>query len=155
MPAKLWMFLWRLAQVSLPSEDVRHHRRMSASSCCSLSGALDSWRHSLIECTMSHCIWTLVNGDLLDHLIATTELNPKAWLFAMFDSLSHVQLMRLVVTLWAIWTARRKAIHEDIFQSPFQTHDFVIRYIKELDDLNNLKAPRTASYVVPPPHVNT
>lgn len=37
---------------------------------------------------MSRCIWTLVDGDLLDHIIATTEQDPKALLFAMFDSLS-------------------------------------------------------------------
>ena len=41
--------------------------------------------------------------------------------------------MRLVVTLWAIWHARRKAIHENIFQSPLSTHSFIERFIADLE----------------------
>jgi len=41
-------------------------------------------------------------------------------------------LVRVCVTLWAIWYARRKAIHEQNFQSPLSTHYFVDRFIAEL-----------------------
>jgi hypothetical protein len=37
-----------------------------------------------------------------------------------------------VVTLWAIWHARRKAIHENIFQRPLSTHGFIDRFVTEL-----------------------
>jgi hypothetical protein len=53
VPSKLRVFLWRLAHQSLPTGDVRHRRHMSDSSSCSVCGADDSWRHSLLECTMS------------------------------------------------------------------------------------------------------
>lgn len=59
-----------------------------------------------------------------------------------------------MVTLWVIWTTRSKGIHDDIFQSPFQTHEFVTRYIKELDELNNLEAPRTTNSTASPASVN-
>lgn len=36
------------------------------------------------------------------------------------------------MTLWAIWYARCKAIHEQNFQSPLSTHYFVDRFIAEL-----------------------
>jgi len=36
------------------------------------------------------------------------------------------------MTLWAISYARRKAIHEQNFQSPLSTHYFVDRFIAEL-----------------------
>jgi hypothetical protein len=49
IPEKIKLFVWRLAKQSLPTADVRHHRRMK----CSLCGAEDSWKHSLLLCTMS------------------------------------------------------------------------------------------------------
>ncbi|XP_024310402.1 uncharacterized protein LOC112268687 [Brachypodium distachyon] len=56
VPSKLRVFLWRLAHTSLPTGDVRHHRGMAMSSCCGICGERDSWRHSLIECTVSRCV---------------------------------------------------------------------------------------------------
>jgi hypothetical protein len=35
----------------------------------------------------------------------------------------------LFVTLWVIWFARRKAIHEEVFQSPLSTHAFVEAFL--------------------------
>lgn len=48
-------------------------------------------------------------------------------------SLSHALFVKLSVTLWAIWVARRKAIHEGIFQSPQTIHSFINRFIDKLD----------------------
>jgi hypothetical protein len=39
----------------------------------------------------------------------------------------------VIVMLWAIWSARRKAIHEDIFQSLLSIYSFIIRYLAELE----------------------
>jgi hypothetical protein len=79
---------------------------------CSLCGVADSWRHSLLECNMSRSV------TVTDHMERTTVSDPKLWLFKMMNSLKHEDLMRCLVTLWAIWFARRKAIHEGNFQSP-------------------------------------
>ena len=38
-----------------------------------------------------------------------------------------------MVTLWALWHARRKAVYEDTFQIPLSTHNFVERFIADLD----------------------
>uniref|UniRef100_A0A452XPQ8 RNase H type-1 domain-containing protein n=1 Tax=Aegilops tauschii subsp. strangulata TaxID=200361 RepID=A0A452XPQ8_AEGTS len=55
----------------------------------------------------------------------------------LMESLSHDQFVLLAVTLWAIWTARRKEIHKGIFQTPQATTDFVRRFIAELEVLEN------------------
>jgi hypothetical protein len=47
-------------------------------------------------------------------------------------TLSQQTFVQVLVTLWAIWWARRKAIHEEEFQSPLSTHQFIKRYISEL-----------------------
>jgi hypothetical protein len=61
----------------------------------------------------------------------------------------HDDFIRMAVTLWAIWHARRKAIHEDIYQSPQATHQFIESF---LHDLSLSEKPRaTAAAKVHPP----
>ena len=55
----------------------------------------------------------------------------------MIESLSHEDFVRMLVTLWAVWTARRKAIHENIFQSPLSTFGFVTSFMVELGMTNS------------------
>lgn len=78
---------------------------------------------------MARCAWALVDQELLEHVIARKEHLARNWLFSMIET-------RMTVTLWAIWTARRKLIHEDIHRSPLSTHLFVTRFIAELDHVN-------------------
>ena len=47
----------------------------------------------------------------------------------------------MAVTLWAIWYARRQAIHENSFQSPFATHCFINRFLGDLEGSQN-RSPR-------------
>ncbi|XP_073355270.1 uncharacterized protein [Aegilops tauschii subsp. strangulata] len=140
VPAKVRMFLWRLSKQSLPTEDVRAHRHMPNTSSCGLCGSSDSWRHSLLECSMARCVWALDNGDLVSRMITSTEPRAKYWLFGMMELLSHSEFVRLSVTLWAIWSARRKFIHEGMPQSPHSTHAFIQHFIDEISMLQNKPA---------------
>ena len=81
---------------------------------------------------MARCIWALVDGELAEHLCETTEPSAKQWIFLMIDTLSHDAFVKLGLTLWDIWWARRKAIHEEIFQIPLAMHLFIIRLIQDL-----------------------
>ena len=47
----------------------------------------------------------------------------------MQDSVSEQDIRKILVTLWA----RRKAKHEEIFQSPLSTFTFIQNYLAELD----------------------
>lgn len=67
---------------------------------------------------MSRCIWALDDDELAEHMISTIELSAKQGMFTMMESMSHEAFVSLAVTLWATWWARRKAIHEGVFQSP-------------------------------------
>ena len=63
----------------------------------------------------------------------------------------------MVVTLWAIWRVKRKAIYENSFQSPLSTHSFVERYLNDLalseDALVETKWVATSSpRWIPSPH---
>lgn len=93
VPAKIRIFLWRLSKHSIPTEDVRAHRHMTNSEACGLCGRLDSWRHSLLECTVARCTWALVDDDIAQHLTATTEPRARHWLFSLMEALPHMQFI--------------------------------------------------------------
>jgi hypothetical protein len=69
----------------------------------------------------------------VEPLFGDETTDPKLWLMTLSNTLPQRNFVRMLVTLWAIWWARRKVIHEDEFQSPLSTHAFINRYIAELD----------------------
>jgi hypothetical protein len=71
----------------------------------------------------------------------TREPEPRGWLAAIFSSLKDEDLMRMVVTLWAIWYPRRKAIHDSSFQSPLSTHYLVNNFIPDLEIMKTVQEP--------------
>jgi hypothetical protein len=60
----------------------------------------------------------------------------------MIDTLSHEEFTKAVVTLWAVWSDRRKAIYEEIFQSPLTIFGFIISFLAELDIAHSIKPKR-------------
>lgn len=59
---------------------------------------------------MAKCVWALVDDELIDHMIACTHENARLWLVEMQESMSSQEFVKLLVTLWSIWWARRKLI---------------------------------------------
>jgi hypothetical protein len=53
----------------------------------------------------------------------------------MIKSLSQTQVTQVVVIIWTLWHAKRKIIHEGLFQSPLSTHCFIQRFIADLEVL--------------------
>jgi len=133
VPSKVRVFLWRLAKQSIPTGDVRHHRNMAPNNSCSICGCQDSWRHALLECNMAKCVWALQREEILEVISRAQHDDARGWLHEAIAVLSQEDLVRLVVTMWSIWHARRKVIHEDIFQSPLSTHSFIERFIADLE----------------------
>ena len=68
----------------------------------------------------------------MEYVCNLHEQNAKAWLVAASSSLPQEETIRVMVTLWAIWHAKRKAIYENSFQSPLSTRCFVDRFISDL-----------------------
>ncbi|XP_051211644.2 uncharacterized protein [Lolium perenne] len=159
VPSKIRLFLWRLAKHSIPTEDIRHHRQMAPTPACSICGLEDSWRHSLIECNPARCVWALTAEDITEHIALSTEPTAKQWLFHMIESMGKDDLTRMLVTLWAIWHAKRKAVHEDIYQSPMATMGFVNNFLSDtalceraspVQQRKPVPVPRQAAWIAPP-----
>jgi hypothetical protein len=72
VPSKRRVFLWRLAQQSLPTADLLHHRHMSTTCTCHICGEVDSWKHSLVQCNMARSVWVLSDSSLLEYMEEST-----------------------------------------------------------------------------------
>lgn len=104
------------------------------------------WQHSFLHCNMAHSVWALEDINLVDSVECVREPDAKRWIFSLLEEIPHADFVKVLVTLWAIWHSRRKALHEQIFQSPFVTHNFVKNYIRELEEckLKRIHGPALA-----------
>lgn len=133
--SKIKTFLWRLGKQSLAIEDVRTHCNMSLTDNCLLCGNYDSWMHSLLDCSMSRCVCALANEDLVEAMTEVVEPSARQWMFQLKQNVSHALFVEATGTLRALWSSKRKLIHEAIQQqqTPLATHLFIQRFIRDLD----------------------
>jgi ribonuclease HI len=88
---------------------------------------------------MARPVCALKEDDITLPLFDDETTDPKLWLFQLSNILNQASFIEVLVTLWAIWWARRKVIHEDEFQSPLSTHSFIMRYLDELKYIGGKK----------------
>lgn len=68
---------------------------------------------------MDRCVWDLSKEEVVFiHMIEARQPHAEHLLFMMMETLSLDAFIHMVVTLWAIWHAWRKEIHEGEFQPP-------------------------------------
>jgi hypothetical protein len=73
----------------------------------------------------------------------------------MMDSLGHGEFIEMIMTLWAIWYARRHFIHEGEQQSPLSTFLFAQNFLNDLTAVPKMisKKPsgkRRERWIAPP-----
>ena len=79
---------------------------------------------------------------MLEHVISNQNEDARLWLFWLFETTNQHDLARVLVTMWAIWWARRKAIHDNEFQSPISMMCFIKRYLDDLE-IADVRTSRT------------
>lgn len=84
--------------------------------------ANDTWRHALLDCNMAKIIWALWGDDVMVPMNVDETPDVKTMVVQVFNTLPNDKFVEVLVTLWAIWWAHCKAIHEQEFQSPFKRH---------------------------------
>jgi hypothetical protein len=103
LPSKIKVFCWRLALNSMPTASVLKSKNLEKTSNCKICGAEeDTWDHSLLYCTMSRCVWALVDEDLTDLLATLHITDPKHWVLFMCCNIPHVEGKQILATSWAI-----------------------------------------------------
>ena len=57
---------------------------------------------------MARAVWALKDDDSIMSLFGDETHDPKLWLFSLSNKLNRQKIIEVLVTLWAIWWARRK-----------------------------------------------
>lgn len=65
---------------------VRGHFESDSVVCPICREAADHWRHALIRCSMSRCILSLMDDDLVEHVIASAIPDARLWLATLFET---------------------------------------------------------------------
>lgn len=81
----------------------------------------------------------LVDEEITEHISRCSANNAKDFLFTLIESLNEQDQVKCFVTLWAIWYAKRKAIHEEIYQSPLSTYSFIQSFVNDLESSKRMK----------------
>ena len=76
---------------------------------------------------------------MLQHLIECRVDDARVWFVELQESRGQEVFVKTAVTLWAIWSARRKSIHKGIFRSPQSLFSFTTRFIGELESIKERK----------------
>lgn len=117
----------------MPAEAVQCHRNMTYTDIWPIcSGVEDSWRHALVDCNIAKCVSSLLDDELVEHMIGCENLDVKLWLLHLKDAMQEQEFIQVRVTLWSIWWVRRPAIHEYEFESPLTTFRFIQSYLANL-----------------------
>jgi hypothetical protein len=88
-----------------------------------------------VECHQARSVWALAPEEISDYIENLQEPHARAWLASVLKDLPTHESTRVIVTLWALWYARRKIIHEGEYQSPLSTHIFVGRFLNDFEVL--------------------
>lgn len=94
----------------------------------------DTWKHAPVECNMEKSVWSLVD-ELVEHLIACRLGDARLWLVELQESMGQEAFLKTLMTLWMIWWARCKAIHEENSESPLSTFSVIWHFMNDLGQL--------------------
>ena len=125
----------------LPTASVLKGRNTSDSSECKICGVdEDTWEHALLRCTMSRCVWALMDEGVAELLSSLSISDQKQWVFHMCTNIPEEDgISRILITCWAIWHAIKKATREGTFQNPLATMGAVNRLINKMQISNEFQ----------------
>jgi hypothetical protein len=86
----------------------------------------------------------LANEEMVEHMSGPKEPSAKQWKFLMIETLSHEEFVTMVVTLVAIFYARKKIIFYGELQSTLTTHSLVESFLGDLSILQERGGPKRA-----------
>ena len=69
----------------------------------------------------------------METIVSNRTDDAKLWMLWLVDTLPSMELACVLVMMWVISWSRRRAIHDDQYQSPLSTHMFIEKFLSELE----------------------
>ena len=130
LPSKVKIHLWRACLNVLPTHLSLCRRCILQDSACQVCRAApESPTHALWSCPYAGSVWALIPGKI-------QKLPPtKADFFELFQGLSErltrAEVEIWSVTVWAIWYARNKFLHENVLMCPQTVLEMGMRLLND------------------------
>ncbi|PPD84920.1 hypothetical protein GOBAR_DD18141 [Gossypium barbadense] len=106
--------------------------RSLAAICPRCRDGVETLAYVFHSCPVASEVWGLVG---LSVVLSNDNQGWIEWLTWVFNICSTSQFRIFYCTLWALWTARNKRVHEHMIQSCREISNFIHRYICELDGI--------------------
>ncbi|KAL4354038.1 hypothetical protein GQ457_06G007780 [Hibiscus cannabinus] len=128
---QVWKFIWNYA----PTKSTLFTKRLTSDSLCPLCiSAMEDITHALIDCPLASSIWSYLGYNWP---IAVHHGGFKEWLSWLLTNTPNTKHVEISVTLYAIWYARNKFVHE----GSRQTREEILTFIQSMTtDLQNISA---------------
>ncbi|MBA0590613.1 hypothetical protein Gorai_019311, partial [Gossypium raimondii] len=100
--------------------------------CPRCRDGVETLAHGFRSYSVASEVWGLVG---LSVVLSNVNQGWIEWLTWVFNICSTSQFRIFCCTVWALWTARNKRVHEHMIQSCREISNFIHRYICELDGI--------------------
>ncbi|MBA0738567.1 hypothetical protein Gogos_011904 [Gossypium gossypioides] len=118
-------------ECSLCEVPVNYSKKVMCPRC---EGAVKNTNHILCECPITRAVWERLK---LAWILTTPNMNSWEWLTWVFKKSTSMQCRLFCCFLWAIWTDRNKGFHEGKRSTGTDIAEWVTRYVKELDSIED------------------
>ncbi|GMJ14222.1 hypothetical protein HRI_005091400 [Hibiscus trionum] len=154
LPEKLKITMWKFVNNFIPTFDNLRSRCLNVQNGCQFcQSAYEGVDHLFQECWYSQAIFEAqgLTPSLLSH-----NLLWQDWITQFFESLNDDARKIFVVSCWAIWYARNKAVHDDLKTIVQESIAFIQAYILEQETFQTAvqPQPRNKSQQWSPPQGN-
>ncbi|GMI76104.1 hypothetical protein like AT4G29090 [Hibiscus trionum] len=146
-PAKVRIALWKCSRNLIPTMSNLFYRRISnAPTCPKCNQFPESVLHFSRDCFYAANIWSTLNVHWPADI---DQANFLEWLYLLFLNIKHFSNEVIAYTIWSLWHARNKWIHDKIWQRIEELITFVRGYDYEFRSLEvMLSHPNTSGSVI-------
>ncbi|KAK8691329.1 hypothetical protein V6N13_074840 [Hibiscus sabdariffa] len=127
LPAKVKINMWKVANSFLPTYSALQYRSLHVNNVCPFCpNSSETVAHIMRDCNFV-CHLFVAQGICFPS--CPLYLNWLDWVAVAFCSLNATNKVVMMVTLWAVWYARNKLVHEGTAANVHVTLSFISAFI--------------------------
>ncbi|MBA0549362.1 hypothetical protein Golob_020398, partial [Gossypium lobatum] len=108
-------------------------------------GIVEDVNHVLRLCAFALDVWAVLHYDSPPH---EDQIGLHEWLSWMFDTYNTTKHLEIAITLWTLWYANNKLVHEGTHQGVGELVAFICGYCAELAALTTVSLRSNSSALV-------
>lgn len=141
VPHKIRIFLWRFCRNNIPVKSKLRHKGVPITIMCPMCNRdVEHLLHVFFDCQFATQCWSHV-GLFYDMSMVTFAPD---WLLQRINEGTELEVSKIAIVLWGIWSWRNKKVWEDKLVSPAMTMDWSSKIVSEWRRVTREKRARIA-----------